>query len=67
MARALLATHDTELHRSADRISELVQQVNAKEIELKKLTDDMGGFSAQQNAQLAALEAKSNVQSASIE
>ena len=62
-----IATHNDELHRSSDRITALVEQVNLKDEELKKLIEDMGGFAAQQNAQLAAFEGKSNVQSATIE
>ena len=53
-ARALLATHNAQLHRSSDRISALVEQVNTKEIELKKLTEDMGGFATQQNSTLSS-------------
>ena len=41
------ATHETELHRNATRVNNLVEELNAKEAQLNQLTKGVTEFAAQ--------------------
>ena len=70
-ARALLAahaetiqTHNDELHRSSDRVTELVTQLNAKESQLSQLNSGVTAFAAQQAALAVTAAEKASQQDA---
>ena len=66
-ARAFLGTHDQELHANADRVTNLVEQLNAKEGALAQLTKGISDFATQQEAQALDVGAKAAAQSAGLE
>ena len=62
-----IGAHNTELHQNADRVSKLVEQVNKKDEEIKKLVADIEGFAKRADNQVSAFETKSNMQTATID
>ena len=66
-ARTLLGTHNQELHASADRVTSLVENLNAKEAALAQLTKGILDFAMQQDAQALDVSAKAAAQSAGLE
>ena len=65
--RAILGTHNQELHDNADRVTRLVAQVNEKEAELAQLTQSIKDFATKQDAQAVDVSEKAAVQSAGLE
>jgi hypothetical protein len=59
-----IASHEQELHNNADRVSGLVEQLNAKEAQLSQLNAGVTAFAAQQAALAVTAAEKASQQDA---